>query len=123
MLTLTEFELLHLARTDFLTFALWAFLELNPQTRLLLAPHHEVIAAKLEACRRGLTRRLAILLPPRQLKSHLASVAFPAWCLGHTPAMEIICASYGQDLAESLARGCRRIMMSPWYQTLFPTRL
>ncbi len=123
MLTLTEFELLHLARTDFLTFALWAFLELNPQTRLLLAPHHEVIAAKLEACRRGLTRRLAILLPPRQLKSHLASVAFPAWCLGHTPAMEIICASYGQDLAESFARDCRRIMMSPWYQTLFPTRL
>ncbi|MGB7189881.1 MAG: hypothetical protein WBD10_07085 [Acidobacteriaceae bacterium] len=33
-------------------------------------------------------------LPPRTLKSHAASVAFPAWLLDHDPAKQIICASY-----------------------------
>src|SRR6476469_3146980 len=98
MLSFLEFA--HLVRHDFLTFAHQAFLELNPQTPLLLAPHIEVIATKLEACRRRQIRRLAILVPPRNLKSHLASIVLPAWCLGHNPALEIICASYGQDLAD-----------------------
>src|SRR5436190_11772490 len=62
-------------------------------------------------------------LPPRHLKSHLASVAFPAWCLGHEPSAEILCVSYAQDLADKLSRDCRRILASDWYQLLFPTRL
>jgi predicted phage terminase large subunit-like protein len=62
-------------------------------------------------------------LPPRQLKSHCASVAFPAWYLAHHPAGHIICASYGQDLADKFARDCRRVMTSAWYQRLFPVRL
>jgi hypothetical protein len=57
--------------------------------------HLEVIAAKLTAVREGKIRRLIINLPPRQLKSHLASIAFPAWWLGHNPAGHVICASYG----------------------------
>lgn len=35
----------------------------------------------------------------------------------------MICASYGQDLADKLARDCRTLMGSSWYQELFPTRL
>ena len=62
-------------------------------------------------------------LPPRHLKSHLASVAFPAWCLGHDPSAQILCVSYAQDLADKLSRDCRRILASDWYQRLFPTRL
>jgi predicted phage terminase large subunit-like protein len=53
----------------------------------------------------------------------MASIAFPAWYLGHNPAAQIICASYGQELAENMARGSRRIMGTPWYQSLFQTRL
>ena len=45
------------------------------------------------ALRAGKIRRLIINLPPRYLKSLLASVAFPAWCLGHDPAAQILCAS------------------------------
>ena len=82
-----------------------------------------MIAAKLEACRRGKIKRLIVNLPPRQLKSHCASVAFPAWYLAHHPAAHIICASYGQDLADKFARDCRRVMASPWYRRLFPVRL
>ena len=85
--------------------------------------HLEVIAAKLTAVREGKIRRLIINLPPRHLKSLMASIAFPAWCLGHDPSAQILCVSYAQDLADKLARDCRSIMMSPWYRRIFPTRL
>jgi hypothetical protein len=53
----------------------------------------------------------------------MASVALPAWCLGHDPSAQILCVSYAQDLANKLARDCRGIMMTPWYRGSFPTRL
>jgi hypothetical protein len=80
-------------------------------------------AAKLTAVREGKIRRLIINLPPRHLKSLMASIAFPAWCLGHDPSAQILCVSYAQDLADKLARDCRSIMISPWYGRIFPTRL
>jgi hypothetical protein len=52
------------------------------------------IAAKLTAVREGKIRRLIINLPARHLKSLLASIAFPAWCLGHDPSVQILCVSY-----------------------------
>jgi predicted phage terminase large subunit-like protein len=116
-------DYLAILRRDLMSFIERSFYEVNPQTRILWAPHLELIAIKLEACRRGEIRRLIINLPPRQLKSHCASIAFPAWCLGHDPAVHLICASYGQDLADKFARDCRRIIVSAWYQRLFQTRL
>src|SRR5437667_1194840 len=85
--------------------------------------HVELIAAKLAAVHAGEIRRLIVSLPPRHLKSHLASIAFPAWCLGLEPSTEILCVSYAQDLADKLSRDCRRLLASDWYQRLFPTRL
>lgn len=110
-------------RRDFMSFIVRAFYELNPQTPLLLAPHIEVIAATLEAVRLGKIRRLIINVPPRSLKSHCASIAFPAWILGHNPAAHLICASYSQELSDKFARNSRTLMLSPWYCHLFPTRL
>ena len=81
------------------------------------------MAGKLAVMREGQIRRLIVSVPPRHLKSHLASVAFPAWCLGHDPSMPILCLSYAQDLADKLARDCRRVIMSDWYRRSFPTRL
>jgi hypothetical protein len=82
-----------------------------------------LIASKLEACRRGEITRLIINVPPRSLKSHAAAVAFPAFVLGHNPSAQIICASYGQDLANKHSLDCRTVMTSEWYRGLFPTRL
>jgi predicted phage terminase large subunit-like protein len=110
-------------RSDFWFFAQRCFCELNPQTTLETNWHLEVIAAKLTAVWRGEIRRLIINLPPRHLKSLMASIAFPAWHLGHDPSAQILCVSYAQDLADKLARDCRSIMMSPWYRRIFPTRL
>jgi predicted phage terminase large subunit-like protein len=111
-------------RQDLMSFVVRSFLELNPQTKFSKSPHMEVLASRLEKCRQGLTKRLIINLQPRSLKSHTATVAFPAFLLGHNPTLQIICASYGQDLADKHARDCRTLMASSFYQRLFPnTRL
>jgi len=120
---LTQAEYDVLLRQDLATFAGRCFQDLNPQTCLAVNWHLEIIAAKLTAVRQGKIRRLIINLPPRHLKSLMASIAFPAWCLGHDPTVQILCVSYAQDLADKLARDCRGIMMSPWYQRIFPTSL
>ena len=121
--TLTRAECEVLLRRDFGTFAGRCFRDLNPQAELAVNWHLDVIADKLTAVREGRIRRLIINLPPRHLKSLMASIAFPAWCLGHDPTVPILCVSYAQDLADKLARDCRGIMMSPWYRRIFPTRL
>jgi hypothetical protein len=41
------------------------------------------------------TRRLIVYVLPRYLKSLLASVAFPAWCLGCQPDTQILCVTPG----------------------------
>ena len=110
-------------RLDFAAFAQHCFRELNPLTPFAMNWHVEVMAAKLSAAYQGKIRRLIINVPPRYLKSLLGSVAFPAWCLGREPSTQILCASYAQDLADKLARDCRRIMMCDWYQRAFPARL
>src|SRR6202049_477460 len=104
-------------------FAERCFYQLNPQATFLTSWHIEVIAAKLAAVRGGKIRRLITTLPPRPLKSLLASIAFPAWCLGHDPSAQMLCVSYAQDLADKLARDCRSIMISVWYRRIFATRL
>jgi predicted phage terminase large subunit-like protein len=121
--TLTQAEYRALLRQDFCSFVQRCFHELNPQAQFLWNWHIEVLAAKLEACRQGKIRRLIINVPPRHLKSLCASIALPAWWLGHHPTAQIIGVSYGQDLSDKLARDCRTIMMSKWYQELFRTRL
>ena len=66
-------------RSDLGYFAQRCFCELNPQAAFAMNWHIEVIAAKLAAVRAGKIWRLIINLPPRHLKSLLASIAFPAW--------------------------------------------
>ena len=110
-------------RNDFCTFVERSFLELNPATDFARNWHIPVIAQELERCRLGETRRLIINLPPRSLKSHCATVAFPAWLMAHNPSAQIICASYAQDLADKHAIDCRALMNSDFYRQHFSTRL
>lgn len=118
-----ERQYLEILRHDLVSFAERAFRHLNPTTDYVHNWHIDVIAEKLEDCRRGDTRRLIINMPPRHLKSHLISIAYVAWALGHDPSLQILCVSYGQDLSDKLARDTREIMQSDWYRQVFPTRL
>jgi predicted phage terminase large subunit-like protein len=122
-ISLTEAEYRALLRLDLTSFVARCFRELNPNIRFVSNWHVEFIAAKLAQVHDGKIRRLVVNLPPRHLKSLLGSIAFPAWSLGRRPDAQILCVSYAQDLADKLARDCRQIVASEWYQRTFPTRL
>lgn len=83
------------------------------------APHHELIAEKLEAVERGDIDRLMIFMPPRHGKSELASKRFPAWCLGRNPKRQIIAASYNSDLANDFGRNVRNLVAEPEFTQVF----
>ena len=79
------------------------------------------IAYQLERVRRGEITRLIINMPPRSLKSMAASVAFPAYILGHDSTRRIICVSYSAELAFKLSNDFRAILASTWYRAIFPS--
>ena len=110
-------------RVDFYSFMLRCFAEVNHGAAFLPSWHIELMAAKLQAVRDRRIRRLIINIPPRHLKSLAASIALPAWLLGHDPAKAIVNVTYGQELSDKFARDCRAVMMASWYRALFPTRL
>jgi predicted phage terminase large subunit-like protein len=110
-------------RADFYTFMTRCFADLHGSAPFLPNWHMEVIAAQLQDCLEGRIKRLIINLPPRHLKSHMASIAFPAFWLGHRPNASIINVTYGQALSDKFARECRSVMTSGWYAKLFATRL
>jgi len=110
-------------REDFEAFVHRAFLELNPASTFEQNWHLAVLAAKLEEMRSGKCKRLIVNIPPRHLKSHTISIAFVAWLLGRDPAKQILAISYAQDLSDKLARDCRALMTSAFYQSTFETRL
>src|SRR4051812_22016426 len=95
-LTLQDLRLLQ--RMDFHTFFVSAFAELFPRAPFMPNWHIEVLTAKLQAAAEGRIKRLAVCIPPRHLKSLAASIALPAWRLGHDATAQIINVTYGQDL-------------------------
>jgi hypothetical protein len=72
-----------LLRTNLNAFVRKVFSALAPGQTFVPSWHLEAIACQLERLRRGETTRLIINMPPRSLKSVTASVAFPAFVLGH----------------------------------------
>ena len=93
---------------------------MTPGTRFLPNWHINAMAFLLEQARLGKTTRLIICMPPRSLKSIVASVAFPAFVLGHDPTRRLIAASYGAELAIKHASDCRAILRADWFQRVFP---
>jgi predicted phage terminase large subunit-like protein len=82
--------------------------------------HVEAMSYELSEVMRGRSRRLIITVPPRSLKSICASVALPAFALGHDPSRRIICVSYSEGLARKHANDCRALMRSDLYRRIFP---
>ena len=107
-------------RSDFYSFVQAAFPIVSGGEELLRNWHLEAMAYALTRVMRGEIRRLIINVPPRSLKSICASVAFPAFVLGHDPSRRIICVSYAEALARKHAGDTRALMRSPLYRSLFP---
>jgi len=107
--------------TDFGAFTYEAFEALNPGQRLIPNWHIDAICYHVQQMVTGDARKRLILnLPPRTLKSFIASVALPAWLLGRNPSTRIICASYADELSTKFSRDCRALLETPFYKRLFP---
>ncbi len=111
-------------RQDFVSFIEMVFTITAPGRLYLPNWHIQAIAHVLEQVRLGRIKRLIINLPPRFLKSLIASVAFPVFTLGHDPTRRVVGISYGLELATKFGQDCRTVMSSAPYRAIFPrTRL
>lgn len=110
-----------LYRERFDAFAQAAFDIVNPSQKFEWNWHIECLTEHLMAVERGEIKSLIINLPPRNLKSFLVSIAFPAWCFARNAHSQFIVASHSlQPLAEKLSSDTRRLIESDWYKKLFP---
>jgi predicted phage terminase large subunit-like protein len=120
-LTYTEQDLLRaFLRTDLYAFTQKVFETIVPGAVFSRNWSTEAVTHALEKVVRGETTRLIVNIPPRHLKSICASVALPAFLLGHDPTKKVICVSYSDDLAVKFSNDCRAVMQSDWYKRTFP---
>ena len=105
-------------RQDFHAFARKSF-EILHGVQLDDNWHIQAITKRLDDVLKGQSRRLIINAPPRSLKSFLASIALPAFAIGHTQTRKFVCVSYSQDLANKHSSDTRRLMESTLYRRLF----
>ena len=109
-----------LSRRSLYAFTQLAFRTLHPTQKYYRNWHIETVAWHLEQVAKGDIRRLIIQLPPRHMKSLMASVIFPAWVHGRNPSKRIITASYSRDLSGKHALDYKRLVNNQNYRTLFP---
>jgi predicted phage terminase large subunit-like protein len=107
-------------RSDLYAFVQKTFPIVSGGSAFLPNWHIEAITYALTRVMRGEIKRLIITVPPRSLKSICASVAFPAFVLGHDPTRRIICVSYSESLGRKHANDFRALMRSSFYLRLFP---
>lgn len=107
-------------RSDLKVFLRHSFGYIFPTSPFMDNWHLDAIVYALMQAVVGNTPRLIVNLPPRYLKSFIASVVLPAFLLGRDPSAKIICVSYSDDLAKTLSLSFRRIVESSWYRSIFP---
>ena len=115
-----------LCREDFAYFMkkFWNIVE--PQKRLIWAPHLDLltdycmkVGRKVGNSEKNKYDSL-INIPPGTTKSLTVSVLFPIWCWINWPWMRFINCSHAQPLADKHASLCKIILRSKRFQTLFP---
>jgi predicted phage terminase large subunit-like protein len=89
----------------------------------------EAVAEHLQAVVDGDIKRLIVNIPPRMGKSTITSVAFPAWTWAQPdrsatsgPGVQFLMASYANQLVLRDSVKCRRLIESPWYQSMWGER-
>jgi predicted phage terminase large subunit-like protein len=105
---------------NLMAFTEFAFSVIRPEISFKPNWHLEAVTEKLSQVASGKIRRLIITLPPRTLKSLCASVALPAWFLGHYPSERVVVVSYSDLLARTHANDFRLLVNDRIYQAAFP---
>jgi predicted phage terminase large subunit-like protein len=103
----------------------WKYIDPNP---FVPGWHLEAIAEHLEAVADGKIKRLIINQPPRTSKSSML-IAFDAWVWAQQyrsdvsgPGVQFLHSSYAQTLSIRDSVKTRRLISSPWYQSLWGDR-
>jgi Pretoxin HINT domain len=84
--------------------------------------HVEALCDHLQATYTLDIRKLLINLPPRTGKSNIMSVFFPSWCWLKDAGLRFLYTSYAQTLSVRDSVGCRRLITSEWYQSLWGSK-
>lgn len=135
---LAKFEKRKVYEDSFYEFVKRAFKVLEPSTIFSDSPFIKEICNQLEKeikrfpaqKKKGLSKKkkkamkpedkdrdIVINIPPRSLKSFICSICFPAWGWTKRPYLKFVCSSYSKELSADLARDCRTLIESTWYQS------
>jgi predicted phage terminase large subunit-like protein len=106
-------------RGDLLTFAAKSLQHLRGN-ELKVMGHIRLMAAALIEFYEERTQNLQINIPPRLLKSLLATVIYVAWLVGKNPTKRVMIVTHDQGLADEFVNDVRTILMSTWFQAAFP---
>ena len=95
------------------------------------AKHHQLINNILQAVADGvpiddtgrIPKRVMLFMPPGSAKSTYATVVFPTWFMGKYTSKNIICTSYGSDLAAKFGRKSRAIARSSKFEEIMGCKL
>src|SRR5262249_1878092 len=89
----------------------------------------DALCEHLQAVSEGQIRHLLVNAPPRTSKTTLASIFYPAWTWAQSertflkgPQVRFLCGSYNHDLSLTNSNSTRRLILSPWFQSLWGHR-
>jgi predicted phage terminase large subunit-like protein len=112
-------ELRAKAQDDFYTFVL-LIAPLQIPEGFKDGEHIRKICLELQEVEAKEHSRLMLFLPPRSMKSVLASILFPLWCIGRNPSWHLMSVSHSASLASDFGRAIRNLMMTQDFQLIFP---
>jgi predicted phage terminase large subunit-like protein len=107
---------------DFASFARRGWKEIEPKP-LVWNWSHQAICEYLQACFGRKIKRLIITVPPRNTKSRLTSVLWPAWIWARDASQSVVLTSYSDSLSEELNVLRRNLLQSEWFRSAFPNRV
>lgn len=109
-------EALTYPQLPFRTFLEDAWPIIEPANPLQNERYVDCLCEHLEAVTTGQIRKLLINMPPREGKSNIATVCWPAWSWTRKAFLRFITCSYSASLSEKHASMRRIIIESNWYQ-------
>jgi predicted phage terminase large subunit-like protein len=89
----------------------------------------DALAEHLQAIVEGKIRKLLVNYPPRCAKTNVTSISLPAFIWAQSeisflkgPQVRFLAGSYNHDLSLTNSNMTRRLILSPWYQSLWGHR-
>lgn len=113
-------DIIKMYQHDLSSFIEFGFHTLYPHMTYQRNWHIDALAKALQDVEHGHIKRLIINMPPRTLKSHCTSAAFPAWLLGRNPNLGLFYLHGSDELGKDLHNASARLITDQRYQVIFP---